>query len=197
MKPFVLASSSASRAAMLSDAGVRFETVRPAVDETALKLALLAEGGSPRDVADALAEAKAVQVSRRRSGLILGADTTLELDGRLFDKPNDLTEARRHLELFSGRTHLLHSAAVIAENGAPIWRDLKTAKLMVRPLSPDFLDHYIEAEGSKLLSCVGAYRLEGLGAQIFAAVEGDYFTVLGLPLLPVLDHLRRQGVLKT
>ena len=195
MTAVTLASASAIRADMLRNAGVEIEIARAGVDEDALKAGLLAEGASPRDIADALAEAKAVKVSRKRPGLVIGADTTLEFDGRLFDKPSSLEEAREHLLAFRGTTHKLHSAAVIAEDGAPLWRHVATSRLTVRAFSDGFLDHYIAAEGDELLQSVGCYRFEGLGAQLFSAVEGDYFAILGLPLLQVLDFLRVRGAL--
>ena len=159
----VLASSSATRIALLREAGVDVVSKSPNVDEAALKLSLLASGATPRDVADALAEAKAVKVSIKTEGLVIGADSTLDLDGRLYDKPQNLGEAREHLLAFRGKSHKLHSAAVIAEAGAPVWRSVSTATLHVRPFSDAFLDNYIAAEGDALLTTVGCYRLEGLG----------------------------------
>lgn len=197
MTAVVLASASSARAAILRHAGVEIEVVAPGVDEAALKAGLLAEGASPRDVADALAEAKAVKVSRKRCGLVIGADSTLDLDGRLYDKPADLAEAREHLKAFRARTHQLHSAAVIAEDGAPLWRVVSSSTLTMRNVSDAFLDRYIEAEGDALLQCVGCYRLEGLGAQLFSKIDGDYFAILGLPLLPLLDFLRLRGALSS
>ena len=194
MKDVILASVSVARASLLRQAGVCIETQAAGVDEDALKMSLLAEGSTPRDVADALAEAKAVKISARRPGLVIGADTTLDLQGQLYDKPVDLADARRHLLAFRGQTHKLHSAVVIAEGGSPLWRHVATATLKVRPFSDAFLDAYIAAEDEALLSSVGCYRLEGMGAQLFSMIEGDYFSILGLPLLPVLDFLRAQGV---
>jgi len=190
-----LASQSSIRATLLTNAGVMFDTASAGVDEDALKAGLLAEGAPPRDIADALAEAKAVKVSRKRAGLIIGADSTMELAGRLYDKPATLADAREHLLALRGQVHRLHSAAVIAEGGAPVWRHVSTVKLTVRAFSDDFLDAYIAAEGDALLSSVGCYRFEGLGAQLFSRVEGDYFSILGLPLIQVLDYLRIRGAL--
>ncbi len=195
MSAVILASASAARAALLRSAGLEVTTQPSGVDEEALKASLLAETATPRDIADALAEAKAVKVSARRAGLVIGADTTLDLDGVLYDKPSSLEEANAHLRAFRGQTHRLHSAAVIAEAGRPVWRRLETASLTVRDFSEGFLSAYMAAEGEALLSSVGCYRLEGLGAQLFSRIEGDYFTILGLPLLPVLDYLRTRGVL--
>lgn len=196
--PLILASASASRRAMLEAAGVPFAVEPARIDEAALKGALLAEGAKPREVADALAEIKAVSVSRRfPHALTLGADQVLAADGRLFDKPADLAAAKAQLRALSGRRHELVSAAVLARGGEAIWRCAETARLDMRPLSEAFLQCYVEAAGEDILSCVGAYRLEGLGAQLFERIEGDYFTVLGLPLFAVLDSLRRQGAIES
>lgn len=195
---FILASTSTSRQRMLAAAGVAFEAVSPHVDEDEIKTSLKASGSSARSIADALAETKAVKVSRRKPGsLVLGADQILALgNDEMLDKPKTLSEARSHLERLSGRDHQLVSAAVIALDGAPIWRAIDTATLRVRSLTPEFMDTYLEAEGEALLSTVGCYRLEGRGAQLFSQVSGDHFTVLGLPLLPVLGYLRDRGILK-
>jgi septum formation protein len=191
----VLASKSAARRAVLAGAGVPFEVAVAGVDEEAVKASLLAEGASPRDVADALAELKAIRVSRAKDGFVVGSDQTLELDGRLYDKADDLETARERLKLLRGRPHKLHSAVVVAKDGAPIWRDLSTATLTMRDFSDDFLEAYLAAEGPAALGSVGCYRLEGPGAQLFSAIEGDYFAILGLPLLGLLDFLRQHGAL--
>ncbi|MEL6219622.1 MAG: Maf family nucleotide pyrophosphatase [Pseudomonadota bacterium] len=192
----ILASASAARREMLEAAGVAVEAVPARVDETAVKAAMLAEEAPPRDIADSLAELKAVRVSGRYPGqLVLGADQVLVAGGRVFDKPRDLAEARAHLTTLRGQTHQLLSAAVIARDGAPLWRHIGTARLVMRPVTDAFLDDYLARSGEAILSSVGAYHLEGLGAQLFARVDGDYFTVLGLPLLEVLGFLRAQGVL--
>jgi septum formation protein len=195
MTPVVLASQSPTRAALLRDAGVSFTARSPAVDEEALKAGLLAEGLSPRDIADALAETKAVRVSGRAEGLVIGADTTVDLDGEVIDKARDLDEARARLLSFRGRAHALHSAVVVARDGQPIWREVKTARLHVRDFSDAWLDAYLAQEGETLLGSVGCYRLEGPGVQMFDRVDGDYFTILGLPLIGLLDLLRRHGAL--
>ena len=193
----VLASTSAARRTMLTAAGVPHEAVAPGVDEEELKAALKAEGASPRAVADALAETKAVKVSRRLPGvLVLGADQVLALpDGRMFDKPIGRDGAAAQLRELRGREHRLISAAVIAENGTAVWRFADTATLQVRDFSEAWLDAYLDAEGEAILGCVGSYRLEAMGAQLFARVRGDHFTILGLPLLAVLDYLRTRGLL--
>lgn len=192
----ILASASAARRAMLEAAGVAVEAVPARIDEAALKAAMLAEAAPPRDIADALAELKATRISARHPGaLVLGADQVLVAEGRLYDKPADRRQARAHLSALRGRTHQLLSAAVIARDGAPLWRHVGTARLVMRPFTDAFLDSYLKTMGDGVLDTVGAYKLEGLGAQLFARVDGDHFTVLGLPLLEVLGFLRAQGVL--
>jgi len=190
-----LASVSASRAAVLAGAGVAFDKVSPGVDEAAVKAGLLAEGASPRDVADALAELKAVKVSLARPGLVIGADQTLDLGGTLYDKAESLDEARERLKALRGRRHRLHAAVVVAEAGEPIWRTLESPVLTMRPFSDAFLEGYLARNGEAALTSVGCYWLEGEGAQLFERIDGDYFAILGLPLLGLLDFLRRRGVL--
>ena len=196
---FVLASTSASRAALLRAAGVAFEVVAPMVDEAEVKLSLIAEGASPRVIADALAELKACQVSRRRPGaLVLGSDQTLELaDGSMLDKPEGRAGAEVHLRALMGSEHKLHCAAVVALDGRAVWRVVDTARLTMRALSDAFIADYLDREGDAVFGSVGAYRLEGLGAQLLTRVSGDYFSILGLPLLPVLDYLRVRGEVAT
>lgn len=178
---------------MLTNAGVPFE-VRPAeVDEAALKAAL--EVDAPT-LAVRLAEAKALDVSRAEpAAWVLGADQTLAFDGGRVSKARSLEEARSRLAAMRGRSHQLHSGAALARRGQIVWSGVDTAWMRMRAFSDAFLDAYLAAEGEGLLSVVGAYRLEGMGAQMFEAAEGDYFTVLGLPLWPVLEQLRRAGVL--
>ncbi|GAA4215767.1 nucleoside triphosphate pyrophosphatase [Sphingomonas endophytica] len=191
----ILASQSASRTTMLAAAGVPF-TAEPAyADEAALKAAMA--GRHPRDVADALAELKALKVSARHPGhLVLGSDSLAVLDdGTILDKPTSREEAREHLTRMSGKRHDLVSAAVIAENGQPVWRMVDKAKMFVRPLSPAFIETYLDAEWPEISGCVGCYRIEGPGAQLFSRIDGSQFTVLGMPLLPVLDYLRVRQVL--
>jgi septum formation protein len=197
LTPVTLASKSAARQMILRNAGVAFEAVSPGVDEDAAKASLLAEEVGPRDVADALAEMKAVKVSARRSGLVIGADQTLDLKGRLIDKAESLAEARERLLELRGQVHKLHSAVVVARDGQPIWRIVESAKLTVRPFSEAWLDRYIERRGEALLWSVGCYELESEGVQLFSEMDGDYFTILGLPLIGLLDFLRLHGALAT
>ncbi|MEM9740300.1 MAG: Maf family protein [Pseudomonadota bacterium] len=192
----VLASGSASRRALLAHAGVTADAVKPGVDEEALKTALRAEGASVRDQAMALAEMKAIRISRVRAGLVIGGDQMLALGKDAFDKPRDLLGARDHLRALSGQTHTLETALVVCEGGAPVWRHLSRPRLTMRPLTESFIDSYVETCGEALLSTVGAYQLESLGSQLFTHIEGDYFSILGLPLLPLLEYLRVRGVLK-
>ena len=193
----VLASQSASRRALLEAAHVPFEALSPGVDEEAAKDALRADGVDARALADALAELKALKVSRRvTGGLVLGCDQTLSLDdGSMIDKAVDRADAARILRLLSGRVHHLHSAAVIVLNGEPIWRHVERVRMTVRPLSDDFIDTYLERDWDECRWCVGCYRIEGPGAQLFSKVEGSQFAIQGLPLLPLLDFLRVRGVL--
>ena len=194
--PVTLASKSSARQSILRNAGLAFEAVVAGVDEDATKAGLLAEGANPREVADALAELKAVKVSTKRPGLVIGADQTLDFAGRLIDKVETLDQARALLQELRGKTHKLHSAVVVARDGKPIWRVVETAKLSVRPFSDAWLDGYLERRGEHILHCVGCYELESEGVQLFDAIDGDYFTILGLPLVGLLDFLRLHGALE-
>jgi septum formation protein len=193
----VLASKSAARRAVLEGAGVPYEAATAGVDEDAVKTALLAQGASPRDIADALAELKAIRVSMKRPDYVVGADQTLEFEGGLYDKVETVADARARLLLLRGRPHKLHSAVVVAKDGTPIWREVVTATLTMRDFSDAFLDDYLAVEGEAALGSVGCYRLEGPGSQLFSRIEGDYFAILGLPLMGLLDLLRRHGIVKT
>jgi len=195
-EPIILASKSAARRAVLTGAGVPFEVAVAGVDEEAVKAAMLAQGASPRDVADALAELKAIRVSRSKPGFVIGSDQTLEFEGRLYDKVETTEAATERLKAMRGKPHKLHSAVVVAKDGAPIWREVVSATLTMRDFSDDFLASYLAAEGDQALGSVGCYRLEGLGAQLFSKIEGDYFAILGLPLMGLLDLFRRHGALK-
>jgi len=191
----ILASGSQSRRAVLTAAGIEADTIKPNVDEDAAKASFRASDMKVRDQAMQLAELHSVKISMREPGLVIGCDQMLSLDGEAFDKPVDLADARNHLVKLSGKAHTLETAIVISEEGKPVWRYLARPKLTVRPLSDAFIDTYVEAVGEPLLSTVGAYQLEGLGAQLFTRIDGDYFSILGLPLLPLLDYLRTRGVL--
>jgi septum formation protein len=191
-----LASKSRSRAAVLAGAGVTFDVEDSGVGEDALKAGLLTAQASPREVAERLGEAKAVAVSQRRpDDLVIGADQTLDLAGALYDKPADLAEARSHLAALRGRGHALHGGIVAAEAGEVVWRTTETSRLWMRDFSDAFLDAYLARGGEALLASVGAYQLEGEGAQLFERIEGDYFAILGLPLLPLLGFLRERGAI--
>jgi len=193
----ILASQSASRRAMLDAAGVSYRAMSAGVDEEGMKSALRVEGIGARGLADALAELKATKLSRKYpADLVLGCDSTVELDGgAMLDKAETREAQRELLRAISGKRHRLFSAAVICEGGAPVWRHVDVAKMHVRPLGDDFIDAYLDAEWPAISACVGGYRIEGRGAQLFARTEGSHFTILGMPLLPLLDYLRIRGVL--
>ena len=191
----VLASKSVTRRAVLDGAGVSYETVGSGVDDDAAKVALLARRVTPRQVAEALAEEKALAVSVGRPELVIGADQTLEFQGQLYDKAETVEAAGDRLRLLRGKPHMLHSAVVVAERGAVVWRETQSATLKMRDFSDAFLEDYLAAEGEAALGSVGCYRLEGLGVQLFSKIDGDYFTILGLPLMGLLDLLRRRGLL--
>lgn len=182
---------------MLQAAGVDVEPCPALVDERSIKDALLLTGAEPRDIADALAEAKAIKVSRKmRDRLVLGCDQLLvSAEGHVFDKPETPDDARAHLATLSGKAHRLMSAAVICEGGKPVWRVVDTATLTMRPLSSDFIDQYVAHHWEQIRHCVGCYRIEAEGAQLFTRVSGSQFTVIGLPLLQVLDYLRLRSLL--
>jgi septum formation protein len=194
--PVVLASASSARAALLRAAGIAITIDAAAIDEGEVKASLLASRAAPAAIAETLAELKAQRVSRRHAAsLVIGADQILECDGVLFDKPADAAAARLQLLALRGRTHRLVSAVVLVRDGQRLWHHVDRADLKMRDFSTSFLDCYLETAGQATLSSVGAYQLEGIGAQLFAAIDGDYFTILGLPLLPLLDILREHGVL--
>ena len=191
----VLASQSASRRAMLEAAGIAFETQAAEVDEALLKRRLT--GSAPADIALELAAAKALRVSEDRLGaLVLGGDSLVEVNGRPFDKPATRDEAAEHLHAFSGRTMQLHSAAVLARDGVALWRHAETAQLRVRALSEAFIAGYLAHEWPAVKACVGVFRIEARGVQLFENIEGSHFTVLGMPLLAVLRALRDLGAIE-
>lgn len=189
----ILASRSASRTAMLTAAGVTFEA-RPAdLDERAIEASLV--GADAVAVARALAEAKALAVSAPGRTLVLGSDSTVEVAGRRFAKPRDRAEAADHLRAFSGQTMMLASGAALVRDGDLVWTHAETAQLKVRALSEAFIESYLAAEWPAVAGCVGVFRIEAIGVQLFESIEGSHFNVLGLPLLPVLAALREQGEL--
>lgn len=196
--PVVLASGSTVRAALLRAAGVPIVVEAAVIDEAEVKASLRAAAIAADAAAQTLAQLKAHRVSRRHAGaLVIGADQVLECGGVTFDKPADLADARRHLLSLRGRRHELLSAAVLMRDGERLWDHLGRASLTMRNFSEAFLDGYLQSAGDAVLSSVGGYQLEGPGAQLFASIEGDYFTILGLPLLPVLDILREHGALRS
>lgn len=190
----VLGSASATRRRMLESAGLSFFVDTAAVDEDSIKASMREQTGNPARVAELLAELKATRVSARHPGaIIIGADQMLDCEGVWYDKPKDLAGARAQLEALRGRSHRLTSAVVAVRDGSRLWHHSDSARLTMRRFSDTFLDDYLSRAGDAVLSSVGAYQLEGLGSQLFMAVEGDHFTILGLPLLPLLDFLRENG----
>ncbi|MBI1403950.1 MAG: septum formation protein Maf [Porphyrobacter sp.] len=194
----ILASKSASRRAMLDAAGVAYESIPADIDERAVEVGLA--GAAPAEVAEALAVAKAAAVAERHPGaLVLGSDSLVVAGGRRFDKPRSREEAGEHLRFFSGKVMELHSAAALVradrEGAGCEWSHASLARLHVRALSEDFIAHYLDREWPAIGHTVGAFRIEGPGVQLFSAIEGDQFTVLGMPLLPLLSALREEGVL--
>lgn len=190
----ILASNSASRKAMLEAAGIAFTAKGADVDERALETEM--DGAEPGEIAQALAAAKAAAVSNGQpDALVLGSDSLVEVDGRRFDKPSSRENAAEHLRFFSGKVMTLHSAAALARDGQILWVGSDFARLRVRDLSDDFIAAYLDAEWPAVSYCVGVFRIEGPGVQLFDSIMGDQFTVLGMPLLQVLDALRGQGAL--
>ncbi len=193
--PLVLASASPSRQALLTAAAVPFAAEPAAVDESKVKRALRAEGAAAAQVAETLAELKAQRVCRRHPGaLVLGADQMLDCDGGWLDKPADREQARAQLLSLAGRSHRLSSAQVLVRDGTRLWHHLEAATLTMRPFDAAFVDRYLDAVGDAALTSVGGYQIEGMGIQLFSRIEGDYFAILGLPLLPLLQNLREHGV---
>ena len=191
----VLASASRSRLELLRRAGLQLRAEPARIDEAEVKTSLRAEQADAAAAAETLAELKAVKVSRRVPGaLVIGGDQILECEGRWFDKPPDRAGAAAHLRALGGKTHTLATAACVVRDGIRIWHHREAPRLTMRPLDEAFIESYLEAAGPEVLETVGAYRLEGLGAQLFTKVSGDYFTILGLPLLPLLGFLREHGV---
>jgi septum formation protein len=193
----VLASASPSRRAVLLNAGLSFEIVPAKIDERAAEKPLVDAGARSDDIAATLAMAKAANVSEiRPDDLVIGADTVIDLDGERLNKPADMEAARRQLLKLSGRTHLLHSAVACARGGEVAWHEVETAALTMRKLTPAFIGRYLAAVGEEITKSVGCYQLEGRGVQLFEKVEGDFFAILGLPLLPLLAFLRSEGAIE-
>jgi septum formation protein len=193
----ILASGSQSRRALLKNAGLDFDAIPADLDERAAEQPLLDAGAEPWDIALALALVKATMVSEaNRDSLVIGADQVLELEGQRLTKPADMEAARRQLLRLSGKTHTLHSAVVCAENGEMAWQYVEAAHMTMRKLTPEFIGRYLAAVGPTALSSVGAYQVEGRGIQLFEKIDGDFFTILGLPLLTLLTFLRFEGIVE-
>ncbi len=194
-RKIVLASASASRAALMENVGIVVEKDPAAINEDDVKNSFRKRNGTAVQVAEALAEIKAQHVSRRHNdAYVIGADQMMQCDGLWFDKPENLNRARAHLMALRGKTHELLSAVCVARNGRCVWRHMETAQLTMRPVSDRFLDEYFASVGEKACLSVGAYQLEGWGARLFSRIEGDYFSILGLPLLPLLGFLMNEGL---
>lgn len=197
-QPLILASASPFRRRMLEAAGLSFRAVAADLDEGTLKREMLQAGATPPAIAEALARAKAEAVGMRFSeGLVIGCDQVLALGGELFSKPADRTGARAQLQRLRGKSHRLHSAVVLAISGKVVWKYVDTATLAMRAFSDDFLTRYLDDAGDRVCHTVGAYEIEGPGIQLFDRIEGDYFGIIGLPLLPLLAELRARGAVPT
>jgi septum formation protein len=193
--PLILASGSATRGALLRSAGISFSAVSPGVDEDAVKASALHAGRTPAQIAMLLAETKSLTVSAaHRATLTIGADQVLEIDGAMLSKAPDMSAAKAQLAALSGKSHRLLSAVCVARDGAVLWRHAGEARMTMRELSLAEIERYLQVAGEAILSSVGAYHYEGLGAHLFSAVEGDQSTILGLPLLPLLGFLRTEGI---
>ena len=192
----ILASASTARQTLLEQAGVLFQVIPALVDEDEIKRSMRAEGADGAAIAEVLAEIKARQVSNRHpAAVVIGADQVLQCDGEPFDKPHDMADARNQLRALRGRWHEVVSCACVVHGAVRQWHHVASARLLMRSFSDDFLETYLETAGDEVLAGPGAYRIERLGAQLFARVDGDHSTILGLPLLPVLDYLRGRQVL--
>lgn len=194
MPAIILASGSKIRAELLKNANLDFSVTLPRVDEEAIKSSLLAESFSPRDVADALAEIKSQKVSAKNpTALVIGADQVLDFSGTIVSKPKDKGDAITQLSQMRGQRHMLWSAAVISQNGKPIWRFVGQVRLYMRHVSDSYLEHYVHRNWQEIQHCVGAYQMEKEGSRLFSKIEGDYFSILGLPLLEILNYLALRG----
>jgi septum formation protein len=190
----ILASASPSRRQLLANAGLVFTIEPSGIDEDEVKRSL-GSRAAPQELASTLAEMKAVRVSAKHPGtMVVGADSTLACNGRMFDKPSDLATARKQLQTLRGQTHELFSSVVVARGGVRLWHWSERARLTMRQMNDGFIDSYLTRAGEDVLTSVGAYQLEGLGAHLFSRVDGDYFTILGLPLLPLLSFLAGHGI---
>ena len=198
MEPLVLASASAVRKRLLEDAGVEVSAIPSNIDEAAIRETLLAGDNkiAPDDVAEILARAKGEEVAGRKMGsAVIAADQVLYFDDRIYEKPVDMDQARAHLLAFGGHMHTLHSAVILAVDGEAVWSHVEVARVWMRHVSPEFVGRYLARVGDRALSSVGCYELEGYGVHLIEKIEGDYFTVLGLPLLPLLGVLRRRKII--
>jgi nucleoside triphosphate pyrophosphatase len=196
--PLILGSASPHRRRLLQAAGLAFDVVPAPIDEAAIKQVLAAEGRDGCGVASQLAAAKAQAVSASfPDAIVIGADQVLECEGRLFDKPGQLANARRQLQRLRGRAHHLHTAVALADQRGIVWQHCETASLLMRPFSDAFLEDYLSAAGETIWSTVGAYEIEGIGIQLFASVSGDASSIIGLPMLPLLTELRARGMIAT
>ncbi|MGY5809375.1 Maf-like protein [Rhizobium sp. LEGMi198b] len=194
--PLILASSSPFRRMLMQNAGLHFQAVAAQIDERAIEAPLEQDGAGPDAVALVLAKAKAKEVSDRFPGaLVIGSDQTMSLGDEVFHKPKTMADAENHLRTLSGKTHRLNSAIALARNGDIIWEHVSHAELTMRDFSPDFVHRHLSRVGEKALSSVGAYQLEAEGIQLFSKIDGDYFTIVGLPMLPLLQQLRELGVI--
>ncbi len=196
--PLILASSSEIRATLLRNAGLDFSISPPRIDEDALKASLEEQQATPRDIADALADQKARKVSNKHpDAFVLGCDQTLDLNGMMLSKARDRDEAIEHLKMMRGNRHILYSACVIYENTKPVWRHVGKVTLRMREFSDDYLKGYVDRNWSQIQYSVGCYNLEQEGVRLFSSINGDYFTVLGMPLLETLNYMTLRGMLET
>ncbi len=192
----ILASASASRQMLMRNAGLTFSSIPAQIDERAIDTKLKQDGAAPEVIALELAKAKAIAVSLLHpEAFVIGSDQTMSLGDRIYHKAKDMAQAHANVLSLSGKTHRLNCGVALAKNGAVIWDTVSIAKMTVRELSADYVSRYLERSGSQVLSSVGAYQLEGEGIQLFSSIEGDYFTILGLPLLPLLAQLRELRVI--